>query len=261
MDQGTNKRSAPTQAGHRPSARTHATSGSTPAQWPWSHLVDRRDATLSRLPRQDTSDARGLRLILSTLSCLPGVGAWLSTGHAVLPNHGSSPTDRGRLGPAELRHPIQNTARKARLELAAVVAPRSKASPDDGLVAEEGILHTGLLMVARGFLPRAPPERFDVCNRAIAHTGAWSVARHPCCHDRRHYHLSVSRPRGLREGDRVVGRVRGDARWRTSGGILLSAIRPSPRPGAARPAAGARASVRDHAGPPCTLGQAALSDL
>ena len=75
----------------------------------------------------------------------------------------SSPTDRRRLGPAKRGHPIQDAARKARLDLPATSTPGPKAIANDGLVAEEGVLDAGLPMVARGLLPlraaRAFPRR------------------------------------------------------------------------------------------------------
>jgi len=96
----------------------------------------------------------------------PGVGAWLDTGTTVFQPRAASPTDRRGLGLAKLGHPIQDTARKARLDVPTPSTPGAKAIVNDGLVAEEGILHTGLPVEARGFLPLAPPERFHVGNRA-----------------------------------------------------------------------------------------------
>ena len=128
------------------------------------------------------------------------------TGLAAPPNHGSSPSDRRRLGPAKRGHPIQDTAGKARLGLPTTSTPSAKAIANDGLVAEEGVLHAGLPVVARGFLPLAPAKRCHVGDRAIAGTRARSAGRHPGRPGRRHDHPDVSerfhpsRPTGLRRG-------------------------------------------------------------
>ena len=108
----------------------------------------------------------------STLGYQPGIAflaaglrRWCMarSGLAVRPTHGSSPTDRRRLGPAKRGHPIQDAARKARLDLPATTTTGTKAIANDGLVAEEGVLDAGLPMVARGLLPlraaRAFPRR------------------------------------------------------------------------------------------------------
>ncbi|AMY09467.1 hypothetical protein LuPra_02684 [Luteitalea pratensis] len=109
------------------------------------------------------------------------------------PNPGTSPTDRRRLGSAKLGHPVEDTARQARLDRPATTTPGTKAIADDGLVAEEGVLDAGLPMVARGLLPVAPAEPFHVGDRAIARTRArsaipspsWSTAPPPARRARR----------------------------------------------------------------------------
>ena len=50
-----------------------------------------------------------------------------------------STIDRERVWPAKLRHPIQDVAREACLDLSAVVTAGSKAVPDDPLVPEERV--------------------------------------------------------------------------------------------------------------------------
>ncbi|AMY09492.1 hypothetical protein LuPra_02709 [Luteitalea pratensis] len=132
-------------------------------------------------------------------------------GSQLSPSADSSPTRRRRLRPAKLCHPVQDAAREARLDLPATYTAGAKSVANDGLVAEEGVLHTGLPMVARGLLSLASPERFHVGDRAIARPGARPTSRDPGRHGRRHDHPRVSRARGLIEGDRVVGRVRRDA--------------------------------------------------
>ena len=115
----------------------------------------------------------------------------------------ASPTDRRRLRPAQRGHPIQDTARKARLDVPASSTPGAKAIANDGLVAEEDVLHTGLSMVTRGLLPLPPPERFHVGDRAIPSTRARAAARHLRRPGQRHDHLRVSRARGLLVQERV----------------------------------------------------------
>ena len=122
----------------------------------------------------------------------------------------SSPSDRMGLGPAKRGHPIQDAARKTRLDNPAPSTADPKPSANERLVAEEGSLDTGLAMVARGLLPLAPAERFHVGDRASARTRAWPPARHLGRPGWQHDHLRVSRARGLIEGDRVVGRVSSD---------------------------------------------------
>jgi hypothetical protein len=53
-----------------------------------------------------------------------------------------SPTDRTRLGPANLGHPIQDMARKARLHGAATSTAGAKTISNDGRVPEEGVFST-----------------------------------------------------------------------------------------------------------------------
>ena len=102
-------------------------------------------------------------------------GRWCngSSWRGTPPTHGSSPSDRRRHGPATRGHPIQDAARKARLNVPAATTTGSKAIANDGLVAEEGVLDARLPVVARRLLPLAPPERFHVGDRAIARPRAW----------------------------------------------------------------------------------------
>ena len=113
----------------------------------------------------------------------------------------SSPTDRVRLRSAKRAHSIQDTARKARLDVAATVTPGTKAIANDGFVAEEGMFHAGLPMVAGHLLPLASSEGCHVGDRAVARTRARSAARHLRGFGRRHHHPRVSRASGFIEGD------------------------------------------------------------
>ncbi|AMY09526.1 hypothetical protein LuPra_02743 [Luteitalea pratensis] len=139
-----------------------------------------------------------------------GVGAWLD-----LEMHSPNPelvtSDCGRRWPAKRGHPIQDAAGQARIEFSAPTTAGPKTVANDGLVAEDSVLHAGLPVVAGGLLPLPPPERFHVADRAIARARARSAARHLRRPGRRHDHPRVARARGLIEGDRVVGRVRRDA--------------------------------------------------
>ena len=65
-------------------------------------------------------------------------------------------TDRVRRRPTKLSHLIEDVTCEDGLRLLPRPTARSKALPDDQLVPEEGVLHTGLLMVARVLLPLSP---------------------------------------------------------------------------------------------------------
>src|SRR5262245_46044915 len=59
------------------------------------------------------------------------------------------PPDRVRRWPATLNHLIEDVACEHGLSPLSRRTARVKAIPDDRLVSEEGVLHTGLAMVAR----------------------------------------------------------------------------------------------------------------
>ena len=65
-------------------------------------------------------------------------------------------TDSVRRRPTKLSHLIEDVTCEDGLRLLPRPTARSKALPDDQLVPEEGVLHTGLLMVARVLLPLSP---------------------------------------------------------------------------------------------------------
>ncbi len=73
------------------------------------------------------------------------------------------------------------------------------------------MLHTGLLMGARGLRPLAPPEHLHSGDGAIARTRARSPSRHLRGPYRRHHHPRVTGARGLIERARVVRRIPCDA--------------------------------------------------
>ena len=88
---------------------------------------------------------------------------------------------------------------------------RSKALPDDQLVPEEGVLHTGLLMVARVLLPLSPSSLLHLSDRAVARGRSWSPSRHGGCPGRWNDDRRATRTRSLVDATRVVGRVRREA--------------------------------------------------
>ena len=87
----------------------------------------------------------------------------------------------------------------------------SKAIPDDRLVPEEGVLAPGLLMVARGLLPPSPSDGLYLLDGAITRAGPRSASGHRCGLGRRNHDGRAPCTGCIVEGDRVVGRVRGDA--------------------------------------------------
>ena len=88
-----------------------------------------------------------------------------------------SAIDRERLWPAKLRHPIQDVAREARLDLSAVVTAGSQAVPDDPLVPEEHVLDARLPMIARRLLPSSAAECLHPPNGPIPGARPRSPAR------------------------------------------------------------------------------------
>jgi hypothetical protein len=94
-----------------------------------------------------------------------------------------------------------------------------EASPDDRLVPEEYVLHAGLPMVARPFLPPTSSDRPHLLDRAIASSRPRSAPRHRERFGRRHHDGRATRTSGIVDGDRVVGPVRCDA-----GGVAVDRI-------------------------------------
>ena len=89
----------------------------------------------------------------------------------------SLPTDPLTTGsvrrrPTKLGHLIEDVTCEDGLRLLPRPTARSKALPDDQLVPEEGVLHTGLLMVARVLLPLSPSSLLHLSDRAVARARA-----------------------------------------------------------------------------------------
>ena len=120
-------------------------------------------------------------------------------------------TDRVRRRPTTLSHLIEDVTCEDGLRLLPRPTARSKALPDDQLVPEEGVLHTGLLMVARVLLPLSPSSLLHLSDRAVARGRSWSPSRHGGCPGRWNDDRRATRTRSLVDATRVVGRVRREA--------------------------------------------------
>src|SRR5262245_61925202 len=96
---------------------------------------------------------------------------------------------------------------------------RSNAIPDDRLVPEEGVLRTGLAMVARRLFPLSSSDGVHLPNRAIASARPRLPSRYPCRLGRWHHDSRATRAHGIVEGGRVVGRVARDARQAAVDGL------------------------------------------
>ena len=120
-------------------------------------------------------------------------------------------TDSVRRRPTTLSHLIEDVTCEDGLRLLPRPTARSKALPDDQLVPEEGVLHTGLLMVARVLLPLSPSSLLHLSDRAVARGRSWSPSRHGGCPGRWNDDRRATRTRSLVDATRVVGRVRREA--------------------------------------------------
>ena len=120
-------------------------------------------------------------------------------------------TDSVRRRPTKLSHLIEDVTCEDGLRLLPRPTARSKALPDDQLVPEEGVLHTGLLMVARVLLPLSPSSLLHLSDRAVARGRSWSPSRHGGCPGRWNDDRRATRTRSLVDATRVVGRVRREA--------------------------------------------------
>ena len=116
-------------------------------------------------------------------------------------------TDSVRRRPTTLSHLIEDVTCEDGLRLLPRPTARSKALPDDQLVPEEGVLHTGLLMVARVLLPLSPSSLLHLSDRAVARGRSWSPSRHGGCPGRWNDDRRATRTRSLVDATRVVGRV------------------------------------------------------
>ena len=81
------------------------------------------------------------------------------------PPTGSLPADAIRHWSAEGGHPIEDLTAEDDLAPLPGWAPGAKTISDDGLVAEERVLHPALTMVPRRLLPLAPSERLPPFRR------------------------------------------------------------------------------------------------
>ena len=120
-------------------------------------------------------------------------------------------TDSVRRRPTTLSHLIEDVTCEDGLRLLPRPTARSKALPDDQLVPEEGVLHTGLLMVARVLLPLSPSSLLHLSDRAVARGRSWSPSKHGGCPGRWNDDRRATRTRSLVDATRVVGRVRREA--------------------------------------------------
>ena len=120
-------------------------------------------------------------------------------------------TDSVRRRPTKLSHLIEDVTCEDGLRLLPRPTARSKALSDDQLVPEEGVLHTGLLMVARVLLPLSPSSLLHLSDRAVARGRSWSPSRHGGCPGRWNDDRRATRTRSLVDATRVVGRVRREA--------------------------------------------------
>ena len=79
--------------------------------------------------------------------------------------------DRAGFWPAEGNHPIQDVASHHRLSFLGLLMTSTKSVANDRFVSEEGVLHTGLLVIPRFLLPPAAPNLLHPHDCAITRTG------------------------------------------------------------------------------------------
>ena len=94
-------------------------------------------------------------------------------------------------------------------------APGAKAIADDGLVAEERVLHPALTMVPGHFLPTVPADLLHQRDRSIPRGRPRAVPRDVRRPGRWDDDRRTPRPRRFVDGDRVIGGVSRDAHERT----------------------------------------------
>ena len=122
-----------------------------------------------------------------------------------------STTDSVRRRPTKLSHLIEDVTCEEGLSRLPRATARAKALPNDRLVAEEGVLHTGLLMVARVLLPLSPSNLLHPPDRAVARGRSWSPFRHGGRPGRWNDDRRATRTRSLVYATGVVGRIRREA--------------------------------------------------
>jgi len=131
-----------------------------------------------------------------------------------------SPTDRVRLCRAEFEHTVQNVARKTRLYCLGARLTTSEPASEESLVAEEGVLGTGLEVIARLLLPLASSDlaRAGDCSIPRATRRRRCSGLHGCFRRRNH-------DRRTSRGERLVhGPVGPEKLCRL---ILLMVLQPS----------------------------------
>ena len=99
-------------------------------------------------------------------------------GPARCPPTGSSPADAIRHWSTEGGHPIQDLTAEDGLTPLPGWAPGAKAIADDGLVAEESVLHPALTMVPGHLLPTVPADLLHQRDRPIPRGRPQAVARY-----------------------------------------------------------------------------------
>ena len=124
------------------------------------------------------------------------------------------PADAIRHWSAEGGHPIEDLTAEDGLTLLPSWTPGAKAISDDGLVAEERVLHPALTMVPGRLLPAAPSERLHQRDRPIPRGRPRAVARDGRRLGRWDDDRRTPRPRRFVDADRVRGGVSGDAHER-----------------------------------------------
>ena len=132
-----------------------------------------------------------------------------------------STTDSVRRRLTKLSHPIEDVTCEDGLRLLPRATAPSKALPNDRLVPEEGVLHTGLLMVARVLLPLSPSNLLHLPDRTVARGRSWSPFRHGGRPGRWNDNRRATRTRSLVDATRVVGRVR-----RKAGDVAVDRVDP-----------------------------------
>ncbi len=124
----------------------------------------------------------------------------------------SSGADREGCWPTENCHPIQNVASHQRLNFLRRRMASPKFSANNRLVSEEGVLHSGLAMIARLFLPPPAPDCLHSHDSAIASTGlVASSSRSRRCLDRRNDDFGAAFSCCIVDRGRVICCIRCDA--------------------------------------------------
>ncbi len=180
--------------------------------------MDRHNIVLGFLSGFDASPdslTPNLERVRSWVEAAPGRFMALvheSTLARTVPTTGASSTDRVRSWAAHVGHRIQHVAREQRFDRSPAGCPGSKTSADDRLVPEECVLDSRLLMVSCRRLPPSPSDSLHLVDRAITSARPRPASGHPGRLGWRNHDGRAPCTGRIVEGDRVVGRVRGDSR-------------------------------------------------